>query len=62
MSALTYSRTAGALFVLIAIVHAYRLISPFPVQIGSLSVPYGASWAGLIVAGVLGILGLRSRS
>ena len=62
MSALTYSRTAGVLFILIALVHAYRLVFPFPVQVGSLSVPHGASWAGLIVAGVLGILGLRARS
>jgi len=62
MSALTYSRLAGALFILIALVHAYRLVAPFPVQIGSLSVPHGASWAGLIVAGALGLLGLRARS
>ena len=61
MSAGTYSRIAGATFILIAIVHAYRLLAPFPVQIGPISVPQGASWAGLVVAGALGILGLRAR-
>ena len=48
-------------FILIAIVHAYRLLAPFPVQIGPISVPQGASWVGLVVAGALGILGLRAR-
>jgi len=59
--ALTYCRIAGALFVLIALVHAYRLVAPFPVQIGSLSVPQSASWVGAVVAGLLGVLGLRAR-
>jgi hypothetical protein len=61
MSAGTYSRIAGTIFTLFALVHAYRLVSPFPVQVGSISVPHAASWAVLVVAGALGLLGLRAR-
>ena len=62
MNAVQYSRIAGAFFVLVALVHAYRLFSPFPVQFGSVSLPQTASWAGLVVAGALGVLGLRARA
>jgi hypothetical protein len=62
MSAVTFSRVAGMLFALVALAHAYRLIIFFPIQIGSFSVPQAASWAGLLIAGVLSFLGLRARA
>ena len=62
MSAVPYSRMVGAFFVLIALVHVYRLIVFFPIQIGSFAPPQAASWAGLIIAGTLGVLGLRARA
>jgi len=62
VSATTYSRIAGAIFTLAALVHLYRLILPFPIQIGSQSVPNSASWAFVIIAGVLGFLGFRTRA
>jgi len=62
MNAVPYSRIAGAFFTLVALVHAYRLFAPFPVQVGTFSLPQTASWAGLLVAGVLGVLGLRARA
>jgi len=61
MNAVTFSRLAGMLFALATLVHAYRLIVFFPIQIGSFSVPQAASWAGLLIAGVLSFLGLRAR-
>ena len=61
MSAVAFSRLAGAFFTLVALVHAWRLVSFFPIQIGSLSVPAAASWVGLAIAGALGFLGLRAR-
>lgn len=62
MSAVTFSRVAGTVFVLVALVHLYRLVSDFPIQVGSLAVPHGASWVGVLVAGTLGLLGLRARA
>ena len=61
MTAVLYSRIAGTFFTLVALLHVYRLFSPFPVQIGTFPVPHSASWAGLVVAGALGFLGLRVR-
>lgn len=61
MTAATYSRIAGAIFTLIALIHAYRLVAFFPVEIGSVSVPYAGSWVGLVIAGALGLLGLRAK-
>ena len=62
MSAVTFSRLAGTLFVLIALAHLLRLVSHAPIQLGTFSVPYGVSWLGVIVAGTLGFLGIRARA
>ena len=61
MNAVTFSRLAGAVFTVVALVHLYRVIQPFPIELGSVSVPQAASWAGLVVTGALGYLGLRAR-
>ena len=61
MKAVTFGRVAGSFFVLIALLHVYRLVSFFPVQLGSYSVPHEASWVGVLVAGAMGLWGLRSR-
>jgi hypothetical protein len=57
-----FSIVASLIFAVIAVVHVYRLISPFAIQIGSLAVPQSASWLGLIVAGGLSFWGFRSRA
>ena len=62
MSAVVYSRVVGGIFLVFAIAHAYRLASPFTIQFGSLVVPYAASWAGVVFAVTMGILGLRARA
>ncbi len=61
MNAVTFSRVAGAFFTFVALVHLYRLVQPFPIEIGSMSLPQAASWLGVVVPGVLGYLGLRAR-
>jgi len=61
MKASAFARLAGTLFVLVALLHVYRLFSDFPIQIGSFAVPHQASWAAALIAGGLGILGLRAR-
>ena len=61
MSAVTFSRLAGTVFVLVALAHVYRLVSHAPIQLGSVSVPYGVSWVAVLGAGTLGLLGIRAR-
>ena len=61
MRPVTYCRVAATVFALAAIVHAYRLIEPFSIQVGSHSVAQGASWAALIVAAALSALGFRAK-
>jgi hypothetical protein len=46
-------RVASALFALAAIIHIVRLFTHFAVQVGGQIIPLGASWAFLIVFGVL---------
>jgi len=61
MSAVTFSRLAGTVFVLVAAAHAYRLIAEVPIQLGTLSLPHWASWVVVGGAGSLGLLGMRAR-
>lgn len=62
MRPVTYCRVAATIFALGAIGHAYRLIEPFSIQIGSHSVSEGASWVVLLVAGALSVLGFRTKA
>lgn len=48
-----FTLIAAVLFGLIAIVHAYRLITHFQVIVGGHNVAQAVSWIGLIVAGLL---------
>jgi hypothetical protein len=61
MKALTFSRVAAAFFLVAALLHVYRLVQPFPIQIGTFAVPHEASWAGVLVAGAMALWGFRSR-
>jgi hypothetical protein len=51
-----FTTLAIAVFVLIALVHLYRLIRPFEVVVGGATVPHWVSIAGLIVAGGLALM------
>jgi hypothetical protein len=37
------------IFLIMALVHAYRLVRHFPIQVGSHAIPMWVSWAGIIV-------------
>jgi hypothetical protein len=58
----SFNLVAALIFTAIAAVHAYRLVNPFVVQLGSLIVPQSVSWLGLIVAGGLSVWGFRARA
>jgi len=46
---------SGLVFLLLALVHLYRVINPFPIIIGTNVVPEAASYIGLIIFGLLAI-------
>jgi hypothetical protein len=58
----SFSIVAALIFAVIAVVHAYRLVSPFAIQIGSFVAPQSVSWLGLVVAAALSFWGFRSRA
>jgi hypothetical protein len=62
MNALTFSRIAGTVFVLVALAHLYRAIAGAPIQLGSLALPLWVSWGVVLGAGCLGVLGIRARA
>ena len=59
MNRKTFSTVAGAIFTLVALFHLIRIFEDWPVIIGEWSVPKSLSWAALIVAGGLALLGFR---
>jgi hypothetical protein len=46
---------ASAIFLLMALAHAYRLISPFPIRVADCDVPQWVSVIGLLITGGLAI-------
>jgi hypothetical protein len=55
----TFSLLAGAIFALVALLHALRIYMGWPVVIGAWTAPMWLSWIGLVVAAGLSYLGLR---
>ena len=56
-----YCKVAATIFALVAIVHAYRLVEPFSIQVGSHSVSEAASWVFVLVGAALSVLGFRAK-
>ncbi len=59
MAQRTFSLVTAILFLLIALLHALRLVRGWHVVIGDLSVPVWVSWIGLAIAGYLGYQGFK---
>lgn len=59
MSQKTYSTTAGAIFLLIAIAHILRVALSVAWTMGTQTVPMWVSWAAIVVAGYMAYVGLR---
>jgi len=53
MTQRTFNLTAGTLFLLVAILHALRLLFGWHASMGGWIVPMWVSWAGVVVAGFL---------
>src|SRR6266436_9347943 len=57
----TYMMVTATLFLVVAIVHLLRIIFGWSVEIGGLSIPFWASWVGVLVAGALAYIGFTQR-
>jgi len=61
VNAQTYSRLAGAIFALIAVLHLIRALKGAEATLDGMTIPVEASWIGLFVAGALAWLGFTAR-
>ena len=57
----TYVTLTATLFLVVAIIHLLRIIFGWSVEIGGLSIPFWASWLGVLVAGALAYFGFTQR-
>lgn len=57
MTASSYSRLAGAVFALVAILQLARALAGLPITIGNTSIPLWASWVACVVAAGLAWFG-----
>ncbi|MBI2100003.1 MAG: hypothetical protein HYT48_01535 [Candidatus Vogelbacteria bacterium] len=55
----TYFKTAGIIFLAIALMHLLRLVYGWEAVIGGTIVPVWASWVALIIGAYLGFKGLK---
>jgi hypothetical protein len=54
-----FTLIAAIIFLLMAVVHVYRLFTHFQVILGSHVIPQSVSWVAIIVAGGLSLLLFR---
>lgn len=52
---------AAAIFALVALAHAARLLWAVPITIGGQAIPMSLSWAGLVLAGMFSLWGFANR-
>ena len=60
MTAGSYSRLAGAIFTLVAILQLIRALAGWPITIADTMIPLWASWVACAVAAGLAWLGLTA--
>ena len=57
-----YCITSGTIFTLVALVHVWRLVLDFPLQVGAWSVPRSLSGLGALVAAALAVWAFKSAN
>ncbi len=62
MKQTTFNRLAGTLFLLIAILHALRILLGWEAVIAGWKVPIGLSWLALALAGFLSYCALSKKN
>ena len=61
MNQKTFTRVAGLIFTLIAVLHAVRLFRGWEAVIAGWSVPHVVSWAAVVVFGWLAVTAFRLK-
>lgn len=51
-----FTLIAAILLLIVSVAHAYRLVTHFSVSVDGSAVPMVASWIGVAVAGLLGVM------
>ena len=54
-----FTLIAAIIFLLMAVVHVYRLLTDFQVIVGSQTIPQSVSWIAIIVTGGLSVMLFR---
>jgi hypothetical protein len=57
----TYSRLAGAIFAIVAILQLLRALAGWPVTIGRTAIPVWVSWVAFVIAGMLAWIGITAH-
>lgn len=60
MTAKNFAMLAAAIFTIVALVQLARLFAGWPVTIGTVSIPFWASWVACAVAALLAWLGFKA--
>ncbi len=55
MTSKSYLLTSGIIFDLVFLAHLVRVWNDWSIQVGTWSVPMSASWAALLITGILAI-------
>lgn len=61
MSQKSFNQLAGTIFLIVAVVHFFRVINGWEVNIHTFAVPMWLSWVGVILIGYLAYQGLRKK-
>ncbi len=55
-------KVSGVIFLIIALVHLWRIINVIPVAFGTSFVPMWLSWLAVLVGGYLSYMALKKRT
>jgi hypothetical protein len=58
----SYSRLAGTIFAIVAILQLIRALAGSPVTIAGTAIPVWASWVAFVIAAALAWIGIHSAS
>ena len=61
MNAQTYSRLAGTIFAIVAILHLIRALKGTEMTLDGTTIPVEASWIALLISGTLAWFGFTAR-
>ena len=51
-----FTLLAAAIFLVMALVHIYRIVTHFQIVAGSHVMPMAVSWIGIVIAGLLAVM------